>query len=142
MALSIVTSPTLALNVGSIFLYTVSAVETGALGGVSAIHHFEMSASVGPADTSRVTLVSATDGSAVVQWVPRVSDVVTSAGGSESLAMVLTVFDISGTAVQQALSISADLSPSYKKRSNIGDGTSEGNSDIADFFMKGLGTKG
>ena len=139
MSISIVSSPTLTLNVGSIFQYTVSAVET--TGPVSAIHHFEMSAAAGPADTARVSLVSAADGSAVVRWVPRISDVV-SAGGSESLAMVVTVFDVSGTYANQDLSISADFSASYKKRTNIGDGSSDGVSDVADFYQRGLGTKG
>lgn len=139
MALSIVTTPTLTVNVGSLFSYSVSAVQDGSLGGVSALHHFQLSGSTGPADTTRVSLVSATDGSALVLWTPRVSDVVLSATGTESLALTLSVYNISGAFANQAISISADFTSAYKKRTNIGDGGGENNSDIADFYMRGLG---
>jgi hypothetical protein len=142
MTYSINTTPTLSATVGALWTYTVSAIETNvASTGVSATHHMSVSAVRGPVALDvRFTATSATNATMYMAWYPRVSDVVLS--GGESIDITVTAYNMSGTYVNQDVSISAATSSLYGRRTNIGDGTSDGKSDIADFYMRGLGTKG
>lgn len=145
MALSIVTTPTLTVNVGSQFSYALSAIETHpAWSGTSAISHIQVSAVRGPVSyDSRFVVTSASNATCTVTWYPRVQDVVTSASGTESIDLTISVYGTSANFVNQDLSISADFSTSYKRRTNIGTGTRTNNAgDAEDFYMRGLGSRG
>lgn len=145
MALSIVTTPTLTVNVGSQFSYTLSAIETHPdWSGTSAITHVQVSAVRGPVSfDSRFVVTSGTNATCSVTWYPRVSDVVTSASGVESVDLTISVYGTSANFVNQDLSISADFSTLYKRKTNIGTGTRTNNGgDIEDFYMRGLGSRG
>lgn len=134
MSISITSTAVQTATVGSLYSYTLSAVET-VLPSVSAIHHWTLSAGTSVGDATRPSLVSATDGSAVLTWYPKVSDVV--AGPAQSVALTVTAYNLSGGYANQALSISADYSATYKKRTNIGDGSGTLPSNIADFSLRG-----
>lgn len=134
MALVFNTTPTLTVTVGNQFAYTCSAIENHpAWSGTSAITHFQVSAVRGPVSfDSRFTFVSATDATAQLLWYPRVSDVVSSAvPAAESIDLTLTVYGTSGNYTNQDLSISADTSAAWKRKTTVG--------DIQNFEMRGLG---
>ena len=142
MSYSINTTPTLSATVGALWSYTVSAIETHpAATGTSATSHLQVSAVRGPvALDGRFRVTSGTNAAMTIEWYPRVSDVLLS--GGESIDITVTAYNMSGTFVNQDVSISAATSTLYGRRTNIGDGTSDGKSDIADFYMRGLGSKG